>query len=699
MSAPAYGRGSAGWLAMRLAGPGIGRPAWRTGGRMAFALSAPLAVGLATGYAQLGMIAALSAFMTALAEPAGGARAHATTYAWLALAQGFVGLLGALTAGTVIAAGIVGLAVGIATGAIVGSSSRLAVAGPFPLLLFVVVQGVVPSLGAWPTALAALLGGLWVAVSSLILVPVAPFLPLEITASESWRAIAALAGNPSDPRRQLMATGALEQLRADLIATPGRSQAWARRRRELWGAGEAGQRVMVGLVALAPKLSGANGTALRDLLAATQRAADDIARATIRGRRPQTDLDAVLARVVEAEPVGVSRTAARMVARIGDAAMCLDGSIAPGATAIPDPERRAVLRPLLAGLRWGSLGLRHGMRLGIAAGGCMAVFGLLGERLPLVTNHAPWVTITLVDVLAPSVGASVQRILQRTAGTGLGAIASALAIWLVGGPWALAAVAVVAGVTAAVIRPINYAWFMALFTPLVLLIASTATPLGPEAALGRMTATVVGCVLGLIIALYAWPIRLGDTAPRALATAIRALADDVAGALRVARAGGSPREMTAAHQRALTRAGDALELLEGAAIESLTRRTRPDPLAAVAGATVALADQAADVGTRMPEHAIVVPGTLDAAIRMEHVLRTTADCIDAHRPAPDPGDLSAMLEPARDALHAHPDPVAESLLDAFDGMLRATRAVAITAADWARATATAPEAITLQGRR
>lgn len=686
---------------MRLAGPGTGRPAWRTGVRMAFALVVPLAIGLATDHAQLGMIAALSAFFTALAEPAGGYRSHAVTYAWLAVLQGVVGLLGALTAGTVVAAGLVGLAVGLATGAIVGSASRISVAGPFPLLLFVVVQGVLPQPGVWQTALAALLGGLWVSLASLILAPFAPFLPVEVTVGEAWKAVALLARDPSDQRRQLMATGALERARGDIIATPGRSARWRTRRHELWGATEAGQRVMVALIALAPSCATARGDALPALVQAAGRAAERLATASVRrGQHPDlAQVDALLAQVVADEPTGVSRTAARMTARLADATAALAGAPFEEPAPIPAADRRSLLRPLREGLRWGAPGLRHGLRLGIAAGGCMAVFGLLDERLPLVTNHAPWVTITLVDVLAPSLGASVQRVLQRAGGTAIGAIASALAIWLIGDPWYLAGLAVVAGTVAAIIRPVNYAWFMALFTPLVLLIASSATPLGPEAAAGRVTATLVGCALGLVIALYIWPLRQSAGAPRAVASAIRALADDVHAALRIARAGGGTRQMTIRHEQALADAGSALEMLDGAAIEAMTRRGRHDLLAPVAAATVALADQAAAVGTRMPERAMVIPGTVDAAEHMEQVLRETADAMDAGRAPDDPGDLPRMLEPARDTLRTHPDPVAESLVDGLDGMLRATQAIARTAAQWAAATAQAPRPITLQGRR
>ena len=342
-----------------------------------------------------------------------------------------------------------------------------------------------------------------------------------------------------------------------------------------------------------------------------------------------------------------------------------------------------MIRPVLESMRWGAPGLRHGLRLGIAAGGCMAVFGAMGEQVPFVTHHASWVTITLVDVLAPSLGASVQRVSQRAIGTAVGAIVSAVVIWLVGSAWWLALIAVVAGATAALIRSVNYAWFMALFTPLVLLIVATASPLGPNAALGRMAATVVGCGLGFLIAVVIWPSRTRGTVAHSIAEALRAIADDVTAGIDIARRGEPTTEFAAAHRAAVNRTHHVLQLLDGTAIESMARRDRHDPLADLGSATMALVDETATLGMRMPDTAIAVPGTVEPAQHMVRVLRGAADDIDDHRAPDDPGDMTRQLDDARRRLAADPDPVQGAIVDALDGMLRATREVCRMAARWA----------------
>jgi len=57
------------WLARRMLGPGVGRPAPLGALRMALALSAPLAIGIAIDRRDLAVLAALAAFFTSLVEP------------------------------------------------------------------------------------------------------------------------------------------------------------------------------------------------------------------------------------------------------------------------------------------------------------------------------------------------------------------------------------------------------------------------------------------------------------------------------------------------------------------------------------------------------------------------------------------------------------------------------------------------------
>jgi len=132
--------------------------------------------------------------------------------------------------------------------------------------------------------------------------------------------------------------------------------------------------------------------------------------------------------------------------------------------------------------------------------------------------------------------------------------------------------AIALGTTAAFIRYVNNAWFMALFTPLVLLIASTAAPLGPGVASQRFIATLMGCGLGFLLATFLLPTRRASALPGALADAVDATADGIAAGLAVARADGSTIDLPASQRGAMRALGAAPEVFDGATIESLTRR-------------------------------------------------------------------------------------------------------------------------------
>lgn len=677
-AAAAPARGGMAWLAIRVAAPGTGRPAPRAATRMALALGGPLIVGFAIDAPVLGMIAALAAFFTALIEPVGGYRAHVMVYLAMVPVNAAVAALASWVAGTIWPAAIAGLAVGLASGILVGSTSRAAVAGPFPLFLFVVVQGTAPQPEVWTAAAAAATGALWVALASIALLPFAPFAPADVHVAEGWKAVALLARDPRDPRRHIMALSALETARATLIATPGRTRRWQRRRQQAWASITNAEAAMVGMVAL-----GASGAAVKPLLDEAGRFARQVAWYAVWHRRAPDG--APLAGALEGARGRLTATEARMAHRMagrldrGCAALASDD---PGGPPIPPPQPRRVIAPLAAAARWGSPGFRHGLRLGIGAGGLMAVIGAYHGSLFDLTTHGAWVTITLVDVLAPSLGASVQRVTQRAVGTAIGGIVAALLIWLLGDPWLVALVAVAIGTTAALIRFVNYAWFMALFTPLVLLVASTAAPMGPDIAVQRTIATLIGCGLGAVLALLVLPTRQQPDLPGALADAVDAVADDLDAGLAVARAGAPMSELAEVHRRAMTAADDALQVFDGVVLESMSRNLGRSPLAGVEVATITLVERAAILGTRMPDPARVIPGTDAVVTGLSASLRATAASMRQGAPSA----ARPLPAPPGDTPGAHDD-VAYGVIDAITGLIDAARQLNLATSAWLGAAA------------
>jgi uncharacterized membrane protein YccC len=688
-------------MALRLTAPGTGRPNPRGATRMLLALIGPLMVGLAIGRPVLGMIAALAAFFTALIEPIGGYRAHVSAYLIMVPVNAAVAALASVVAGTVWQAGLAGLAVGVASGILIGSTSRMAVVGPFPLFLFVVVQGTAPQPALWAAAVAAATGALWVALGSIVLLPFAPFAPAEVHVAEGWKAVALLARDPRSERCHAMALSALETARLNIVAISHGSARWQHRRRQLWASTLQAEGAMLAIISL-----GASDAPCDEVLADADRFAASLAAYSIWHRRrpdPQP-LQAAVRELVgqvqqradaTADPrdaaiaLAPSRPAERLMHRLISGLEVLDADD-PQAPPIPEHVPRPVLAPLKAAARWSSPGLRHGIRLGVGAGGLMAIIGAGGGDLLDLTTHGPWVTITLVDVLTPALGASLQRTTQRALGTAVGAILAAALIWLLGDPWLVAWAAIALGTTAAFIRYVNYAWFVALFTPLVLLIASTAAPMGPGVAGQRFIATLIGCGLGFLLATVLLPTRHASALPGALADAVDATADGIAAGLAVARAGGSTTNLAASQRDAMRAAGAALEVFDGATIESLTRRGADAPLADLQVATFALVERMAVMGTRMPERARLVPGTADAVTAVIDVLHDTAAAIRTRRaPAPAPA-LAPMLDAAWTDLGeaqkaGRPDPDAEGMVDGLEGIIDATQQLRGAATRWAEA--------------
>lgn len=705
MSTAEARRGGPAWMALRLAAPGTGRPNVRGATRMLFAMIGPLMVGLAIGKPVLGMIAALAAFFTALIEPVGGYRAHLVAALVMVPVNAAVAALGSLVAGTTWQAGIAGLLVGIASGILIGSTSRLAVAGPFPLFLFVVVQGTAPQPAIWAAAAAAATGALWVALASIALMPFAPHAPAELHVADAWKAVALLAREPRSGRRHTMALSALETARMNIVAMPRGSPRWQLRRRQLWASTLQAEGAMVAIVAL-----GASDARADEVLAEAERVARSLAGFALWHRRAPdlAALDAAVGRMVQEVQAGASalrdpreaaialapsRPATRLALRMSSGLEALRADDPP-APPIPGYVPREIVAPLRAAARWNAPGMRQGLRLGIAAGALMAIIGAGGGDFLGLTAHGPWVTITLVDVLAPALGASLMRNMQRALGTAVGAILAAGLIWLLADPWLVAWAAIILGAAAAFVRYINYAWLMALFTPLVLLIASTAAPMGPGIAGQRVIATLIGCGLGFVLAIVLLPTRQSTALPGALADAVDAMADGVQAGYDTARTGGSTLALAQTQRDAMQAAERALEVFDGVTIESLARRGADPALADLQSTTFALVERMAIMGTRMPERARLVPGTADAVTAVIEVLRDVSSAIRLKR-APAPGhELDHVLDRAWTDLGeaeqaGRPDHEAEAMVDGLAGIIDATERLRGAASAWAAAPAAA----------
>jgi uncharacterized membrane protein YccC len=138
----------------------------------------------------------------------------------------------------------------------------------------------------------------------------------------------------------------------------------------------------------------------------------------------------------------------------------------------------------------------------VAAGALFAgaAAGLLVHDTGL--GHPYWAALSAVAVLqADSLRLTLQKAIQRAAGTFIGLFLAGAAVALPGGKWTLVASIVAAQVVAELLVVRNYGLAMLAITPLALLVGELGRPTPALDLIGdRLAQTLLGCALGLAAA-------------------------------------------------------------------------------------------------------------------------------------------------------------------------------------------------------
>lgn len=660
-------------LARQLAGPGPGRPAPLAALRMAIALAAPLALGVALGRPDLAVLAALGAVFTSVVEPGGGYGRHLRVYGVMTILNAVVVMIALACAGHAVAAGVVMLLLGVAAGVSTAWGSIPALVAPTCLVLFIVAQAFTPSPAFGWSVLAVAVGTAWVALIAVIPWPVAPYAPAALATGRAWMAVADYAANPADDRLQQSALEAIEQARDTVASVRSRRPGWSSTSARLWATLVAASRVVSLVSSLEDERRRDHATpavraAMDDVLRQVEAAAREIALGTVDPAHvhPAAGLEQAVEhlRSLTPDPDGLTgaalqsalvdrgrvRAALRIGRRIGDAIDAL-GLPEPPRVTITRPRRPAKGTSLRAALDPRCTAMRHGLRLGIATGLSVGIFTALAGTPVIGITHGQWVSIALVGVLQPTLGDSVQIAAQRALGTALGAVVAMVLLAIAyGQPWAMAGAIMVVGAMAALLQPVNYLWFITLFTPLSLLLAAYGAGLDAAIASERIIATGVACVIGLVIAAMVWPTRSGEQLPGVLADTLDTAADDLDAVLRVA-AGDLPRSaMSEVHQRAMLEADDAARVLQARMGESIEAFTRPDALTALEATAMQLVRDIGTLAGRIPIDGVAIPGADWVRADLPGALRQVAIAVREGTGAPPLGDLQDCLSTARAAV-------------------------------------------------
>jgi uncharacterized membrane protein YccC len=659
--------------------PARARPAVAAGLRTATATVAPLLAGHALGVPEA-MWAGLAGFMVSRADAGGAYRARAGAMGTLALAATLAAVAGGLVArhpGAVVPAV---LAWTVCAGLARAYGAQAGTAGVMATVTFVVSLAT-PAAGAG----AALERGVWVLAGaasamllSLALWPVRFHRPAVLAVAASYRTLAeyaaSLAGSGGEGRGAafLPARRAVEEARATVAAVRrGRLAESVRGERTLVLL-ETADRVLANLVALGDVLDAAppgeaREGAERALARVAGRLRECAALVESEGRVPAAPETAA----PPAPEPGLAGTLLERLEEFARAATEIavgfrDGRPVPEApVAAPrlTPERRGRLRPLRDSLSPDSALLRHALRAGIsvaAAAGAVQALGL---------ERGYWITLTVLIVLQPYTGATVQRTLERALGTVLGGlIAAGIAAWVHDPGAVLALVFVMAAVSVALF-PINAVAYLVFLTPTFVLLAEVGTGDWGLAAV-RVLDTLLGGALALAGAALLWPTPERDRLPAEVAALLRADADYLRAAVERLGDGGDAvvGRVVAARRRVGVAVLNAEAWLEQLVSAPAGREEELEPWMTLLAYGRRLAGSVAALAILGGQGALGRGEVAPFGGVAERTLRELADALEARRPPP---PLSAPLPPAVDPrLRAQLDRVAGQLGVLHDAVRR-----------------------------
>jgi uncharacterized membrane protein YccC len=130
--------------------------------------------------------------------------------------------------------------------------------------------------------------------------------------------------------------------------------------------------------------------------------------------------------------------------------------------------------------------------------------------------------MTVVIVLKPKFGGTLERAVQRTIGTVLGALLAAVLLWVLTNPWLLLAALTILAFATFALRNRSYALFSLALTPMVMLILDIAHPISVTDSFLRILHTIIGSFLALMSGYLLFPMWESSRLPLHIAEALRA---------------------------------------------------------------------------------------------------------------------------------------------------------------------------------
>jgi uncharacterized membrane protein YccC len=185
----------------------------------------------------------------------------------------------------------------------------------------------------------------------------------------------------------------------------------------------------------------------------------------------------------------------------------------------PQTEPLRFWRTIGDNLSFESDGFRHALRLGVTAA--------LGQAIATVL-HLPrgyWITVTILFILKPNFGGTLQRAALRLTGTVLGGLIAAALSLMIQEQVVLMAFLPVLAFAAFSVRPINYGLYTLALTPMIMVMLDVGSSADWETSCLRVVHTFVGGILAVIGGYLLFPVWEKLRLPGELAGVLKANAD------------------------------------------------------------------------------------------------------------------------------------------------------------------------------
>ncbi|MEU6550543.1 FUSC family protein [Streptomyces sp. NPDC046915] len=481
--------------------------------RAAAAMSAPLAVGLATGHPQYGALASMGALSGVIGDTADAYRMRLLNIAVPQLFGAIGVTLGALVHGRGWLAVAVVTGVALLSGMISTIGAVASVSGLL-LLLNAVIGAGLPLPGPWWLAPALMTGGgLLVLLLTLLAWPLRSGVPERTAVAATYRTVAALlAASGTDRTSEYDAarhavTQSLNQSYDLVLSHRARHHG---RSREL-------TRLLAQLNAITPVVEAAPA-------------------AHLAGRPLPPEVPKTIRHLAHAVETGYTGpiNPAPLPTPTTETGRAVDHALRHAAEVVtsPDVDPRGIDdrlgRPAALGVRTARAARNvvlsaHSWRYGLRLALCIGIAQALVSLIPVPRSY--WIALTITFVLKPDFGSVFSRALLRALGTVAGlVIAAAVLAEVPRGWWDVLVMLILAPLIPA-LTPRGYGYQTAAITPVILLLSDILNHQGTALLLPRLMDSLLGCAIALIAGYLLWPeswhTRVGDRLANAVADTAR----------------------------------------------------------------------------------------------------------------------------------------------------------------------------------